>query len=362
MTTSVLVTGGAGYIGSHMTKMLSEDGYDVIVLDSLERGNAETARFGTLVQADIADRQAVDRIFQQHKIDTVLHFAAFAYVGESVDRPDIYYRNNVVGTLNLLDSMRANQVGRFVFSSTCATYGVPSVLPITEDQLQSPINPYGESKLMIEKILRDYAHAFGIRSIALRYFNAAGCSEDGELGEQHDPETHLIPLVLFEAQRIQAGGDPSATKLMVFGDDFDTPDGTCIRDYIHVSDLCRAHVRAMQRMHNVPDAGAEQFNLGTNNGVSVLEVISKCSEITGVEIPFRMGGRRDGDPPELVSNASKAMQALDWSPQYTDISTSIEHAWRWFSTHRNVDQPSSSSGSGQADATAAESPPRSGAA
>jgi len=223
-----------------------------------------------------------------------------------------------------------------VFSSTCATYGVPAKLPITEDTAQQPINPYGHTKLVVEQILKDFAVAYDLGSISLRYFNAAGCTADGSLGEQHEPETHLLPLILFEAQRVAAGGDPNDTKLKIFGDDFNTPDGTCIRDYIHVTDLCSAHVAALDRLVTHNQRGAEQYNLGTNRGVSVLEVINACSKVTGVDIPYKIAARRAGDPPELVSDARKARDKLNWEPQYVDIETSVKNAWDWFQKNRRV--------------------------
>ena len=305
----------------------------VIVYDNLQRGNADAVTAGTLVEGDLHDTQTMDRLFQEHDIDAVMHFAALAYVGESVNEPSLYYRNNVTGTQCLLDTMRKHGVNKLVFSSTCATYGVPQSLPITEQTPQNPINPYGHSKLMVEQVLRDYASAYGLRSIALRYFNAAGCSEDASIGERHDPETHLLPLILFEALRIKNGGDPQDTALKVFGDDFDTRDGTCIRDYIHVNDLCSAHVKAFERMLDTPDAGAEQFNLGVNRGYTVLEVIETCSTVTGVKLTYQKVARRAGDPPELVADASRAMNELQWTPQYPDVSASITHAWNWFLKH-----------------------------
>lgn len=333
MPHTILVTGGAGYIGSHMVRLLDQQGYQVIVYDNLQRGNADAVIAGTLVEGDLHDTQALDHLFQEHNIDAVMHFAALAYVGESVNEPSMYYRNNVTGTQCLLDAMLKQGVNKLVFSSTCATYGVPQSLPITEDTPQHPINPYGQSKLMVEQVLRDYATAYGLRSIALRYFNAAGCSEDASVGERHDPETHLLPLILFEALRIKAGGNPQDTALKVFGEDFDTRDGTCIRDYIHVNDLCSAHIKAFERMLNTPSAGAEQFNLGVNRGYTVLEVIDACSKITGVELTYQKVARRAGDPPELVADASRAMNELQWTPQYADINVSIAHAWNWFLKH-----------------------------
>jgi len=327
---TILVTGGAGYIGSHMVRMLDKQGYQVIVYDNLKRGNADAVVAGTLIQGDLHDADTLDKLFSTHSIDAVMHFAALAYVGESVSQPDLYYYNNSTGTQSLLDSMRRHNVKTLVFSSTCATYGVPQNLPITENTPQHPINPYGYSKLMVEQLLKDYAVAYGLRSIALRYFNAAGCSEDGAIGERHDPETHLLPLILFEALRVKAGGDKADTALKVFGNDFDTRDGTCVRDYIHVHDLCSAHIKAFERMLETPEEGAEQFNLGVNRGYTVLEIIDICRQVTGVDVTYNNVARRAGDPPELIADASHAMQLLKWTPQYADVTHSITHAWNWF--------------------------------
>lgn len=333
MSKKILVTGGAGYIGSHMVRLLDHRGFDVVVYDNLERGNADAVVAGELIEGDLHEAEKLDHVFKTHDITAVMHFAALAYVGESVHEPAMYYKNNVAGTQSLLDTMINNDVKKLVFSSTCATYGVPEELPITEDTPQNPINPYGQSKLMVEQILKDYSTAYDLRSIALRYFNAAGCAEDGSIGERHDPETHLLPLILFEALRVQAGGDPADTNLMVFGDDFDTRDGTCVRDYIHVNDLCSAHIAAFDRMERMPESGAEQFNLGVNRGYTVLEVIDACREVTGINFSYNKVARRAGDPPELVANASKAMNSLQWSPAHADIKDSITHAWNWFSKH-----------------------------
>lgn len=333
MATTILVTGGAGYIGSHMVRLLDQQGYKVVVYDNLQRGNADAVVAGTLIEGDLHDTESLSRVFSEHDIDAVMHFAALAYVGESVHEPAMYYHNNVTGTQCLLDTMRKHHVSKLVFSSTCATYGVPGQLPITEDTPQNPINPYGQSKLMVEQVLKDYAVAYGLRSIALRYFNAAGCSEDASIGERHDPETHLLPLILFEALRVKAGGNPDDTALKVFGDDFDTRDGTCIRDYIHVNDLCSAHIKAYERMLDTPDLGAEQFNLGVNRGYTVLEVIETCAKVTGVKLDCKKVERRAGDPPELVADASHAMRELQWTPQYADITHSITHAWQWYQKH-----------------------------
>jgi len=333
MSHTILVTGGAGYIGSHMVRLLDQQGYNVVVYDNLKRGNADAVIAGTLIEGDLHDSNCLDAVFSKHSIDAVMHFAALAYVGESVNEPSMYYHNNVTGTQSLLDSMRKHDINKLVFSSTCATYGIPEKLPITEQTPQNPINPYGQSKLMVEQILKDYAVAYDMRSIALRYFNAAGCSEDTSIGERHDPETHLLPLILFEALRVKSGGNPADTNLMVFGSDFDTRDGTCVRDYVHVNDLCSAHIKAFERMQKHPDEGAEQFNLGVNRGYTVLEVIKACSKITGVELTYNSVDRRAGDPPELVADASSAMQALGWDPAHADITESITHAWDWFVKH-----------------------------
>ena len=333
MTKTLLVTGGAGYIGSHMVRMLDQRGFDVVVYDNLERGNRDAVTAGVLIEADLHDTERLNSVFESHDIQAVMHFAALAYVGESVHEPALYYRNNVTGTQCLLDTMRSHEVNKLVFSSTCATYGVPATLPITEETPQNPINPYGHSKLMVEQILKDYSVAYGFRSIALRYFNAAGCAEDGSLGERHDPETHLLPLILFEALRVQSGGDPADSTLRVFGDDFDTRDGTCVRDYIHVNDLCSAHIAAFERMLNTPQLGAEQFNLGVNRGYTVLEVIDACRQVTGIDFTYNSVARRAGDPPELVADASRAMNELKWNPVHADVKDSIRHAWNWFSAH-----------------------------
>lgn len=346
MRKKILVTGGAGYIGSHMVRLLTRAGHQVVVYDNLHRGNRDAVPADILVEGDLLDRPRIDKLFAEHSIDAVMHFAALAYVGESVQQPSQYYRNNVSGTQSLMDAMCAHKVKQLVFSSTCATYGVPEKLPITEATPQNPINPYGQSKLMVEKMLADYAVAYGLSSIALRYFNAAGCAEDGSLGERHEPETHLLPLILFEALRIKAGGNAKDTSLKVFGSDFDTRDGTCIRDYIHVNDLCSAHIRALDRLLASPDVQdttrggetmtsgcAEQYNLGTNHGYTVLEVIETCRRITGVDIQYQSVERREGDPPELVADASLAMNKLGWTPDYADIEHSIQHAWDWYCTH-----------------------------
>ena len=329
MSYSILVTGGAGYIGSHMVKMLAAAGHAVTVFDNLSRGFRDAVVAGEFVEGDLRNKKDVERLFSGRKFDAVMHFAALAYVGESVTSPREYYENNVAGTLNLLEGMLDAGVKNFVFSSTCATYGVPTEIPITESHTQHPINPYGYTKLVIEKMLADFSVAYGLNSISLRYFNAAGCDEEGEVGERHDPETHLIPLVLLEALRVKAGGDPADTQLAVFGDDFDTPDGTCVRDYIHVTDLCSAHMAAMERLCNDKADGAEFYNLGNGNGFSVKQVIETCSRVTGVDIQYRVVGRRAGDPPFLVGSADKAREVLGWRPVFVGLDEIVETAWGW---------------------------------
>lgn len=336
MSLTLLVTGGAGFIGSHMVRLLLQQGHEVVVYDNLKRGNRDAVPAHALEVGELSDKTRLSALFQRHDFDAVLHFAALAYVGESVSDPASYYNNNVAGSLALVDTMCAHEVKRLVFSSTCATYGEPTHLPITENTPQHPINPYGQSKLMVEQVLKDYARAYQLQSVALRYFNAAGCAEDGSTGERHDPETHLLPLILLEALRVRAGGDPALSRLKVFGDDFQTRDGTCVRDYIHVDDLCSAHIAALGRLMKDEHHGAEQYNLGTNHGYTVLEVINACRRVTGVNFQYEQVGRRAGDPPELVADASLAMERLGWSPRYADIEHSIQHAWNWFVAHESI--------------------------
>ncbi|THD77695.1 MAG: UDP-glucose 4-epimerase GalE [Phenylobacterium sp.] len=326
--TTVLVTGGAGYIGSHACKALAKAGYTPVVYDSLVYGHEWAVKWGPLERGDILDVQRLAEVIAAHRPAAVMHFAAFAYVGESVIDPAKYYRNNVLGTLSLLDAMRAAGLDKLVFSSTCATYGVPATTPIREDDPQAPINPYGASKLMVERILADYRVAYGLRSVALRYFNAAGCDPDGELGEEHDPETHLIPLVLEAA----AGLRPSIT---VYGDDYATPDGTCIRDYVHVSDIAEAHVQALQALQ----AGAElrpAYNLGGGAVLSVADVIAAASAVTGRAVPVAMGARRPGDPPVLSADASRAADDLGWRPRHPHIEDMLASAWTWQQRQGNL--------------------------
>ncbi len=320
---NVLVTGGAGYVGSHAARLLASQGHEVWVYDNLVFGHRAAVEPGRLVVGDLLDRGKVEEVLRDKRIDAVMHFAAFAYVGESVTDPAKYYQNNVIGTISLMEAMRAAGVSRIVFSSSCATYGEPEQVPIRESQLQRPINPYGFTKLVIEHALADYAHAYGWGYAALRYFNASGASADGDLGEDHDPETHLIPLVL----QVALG---QREHIAVFGDKHATPDGTCIRDYIHVDDLATAHLAALERL----ERGVElKLNLGTGRGSSVNEVIDACRKVTGLSITARVAGPRAGDPPALVADASQARRELGWEPRYTEITPIIETAWRWHRAH-----------------------------
>lgn len=317
---AVLVTGGAGYIGSHACKALAKLGYLPVAYDNLVHGHDWAVRWGPLERGDVRDGTRLREVFARHNPTAVMHFAAFAYVGESVTDPGKYYRNNVAGSLTLLETMRDCGGGRIVFSSTCATYGVPETLPISEDAPQRPINPYGASKLMVERMLADFGQAHGIGWVALRYFNAAGADPAGDLGEDHDPETHLIPLVLDAAS-----GRGAAVS--IFGTDYDTPDGTCVRDFIHVADLADAHVLALQVLEHSGAPAA--YNLGVGRGHSVREVIAAAARVTGRHVPVRVSGRRPGDPPALVSDASKARATLGWEPRVTDIAEVVRTAWAW---------------------------------
>jgi UDP-glucose-4-epimerase GalE len=333
MNPSVLIIGGAGYIGSHMVKTLNDAGYRTTVFDNLSRGFRDAVMTGDFVHGDLLNISNVRDLFQSRTFDIVMHFSALCYVGESVQYPLMYYRNNVEGTVNLLKGMKESGVNKFVFSSSCAVYGIPGTIPITEEQPKNPVNPYGWTKLFVEQILTDAAHAHGLRSVSLRYFNAAGLDPEGVLGERHDPETHIIPLVLKEALRVQQGGKPEDINLRVFGDDYDTPDGTCIRDYIHVQDLCDAHTAAMNLLLEEQVNGAEAFNLGNGKGFSVTEVIEACRRVTGIDIRYKVAKRRPGDPPRLVGSALKAKEVLKWEPKYTDLDKIIVTAWNWFKAH-----------------------------
>ncbi len=322
----ILVTGGAGYIGSHYVMQAIEAGESVVVLDNLAYGHREAVVDGAeLIVGDMSDRGLLDQIFSQHRIDAVVHFAAFAYVGESVTAPRKYYLNNTVATLNVLNAMVDHGVLKFVFSSTCATYGNPQYMPIDEKHPQSPINPYGESKFFVEKMLQAYNNAYGLRFCALRYFNAAGADPEGKIGESHDPETHLIPLVLQTATG-------QRDTISIFGTDYDTPDGTCIRDYIHILDLARAHGLSLKRLRDGAESGF--FNLGTETGISVTEVIETCRRITGKPIPTLFKDRRPGDPARLVASATKARTELGWEPQFADLDSIVRTAWTWEQNRR----------------------------
>lgn len=315
----VLVTGGAGYIGSHTAKALARAGHEPVVFDNLSTGHRWAVKWGPLVEADLADRAAIGNALSDHAIDAVIHFAACAYVGESMQDPGKYFRNNVSGTLNLLDAMQEMGVKKIVFSSSCATYGMPEFLPISEDHPTNPVNPYGESKLMVEKMLRWYGEIHDLKWISLRYFNAAGADPDGEIGEVHDPETHLIPLAIAAAL-------DESMRLAVFGTDYPTPDGSAVRDYIHVADLAGAHLLALESMDRINN---QAFNLGTGNGVSVLEIIKRVSGVSGKTIEPVLGERRAGDPPVLVADAQKAKRVLGWKPLYPDVSDCLKTAMEW---------------------------------
>lgn len=315
---NILVVGGAGYIGSHTVRHLQQKGYQCIVFDNLVYGHKASVVVDHFVEGDLSDKSAIQRVFDQYEIEAVVHFAAYAYVGESVKEPQKYYFNNVVGTLNLLEVMLANKVNKIVFSSTCASYGEPQYTPIDEFHPQQPINPYGTTKLVIEKVLADYQKAYGLQYIALRYFNAAGASADGFIGESHAPETHLIPLVL----KAITGENPS---IKVFGTDYPTPDGTCIRDYIHVEDLASAHRLALEKLNHFQGC----LNLGTGVGTSVKEIIEAAELVSGKQCPVIYEARREGDPAALYAANTKAVEVLGWQPQYMDIKDIIQTAWHW---------------------------------
>lgn len=317
---TILVTGGAGYIGSHTVKYLLNNNYNVVVVDNLVYGHKEAVLTENFEQIDLADKVALDNVFKKYKIDAVIHFAAFTYVWESVTNPQKYYWNNVVTTLNLLDTMIENWVKNIVFSSTCATYGTPQYTPIDEKHPQNPINPYGKTKFMMEQMMADYETAYGLKYIALRYFNAAGADAQGELGEVHDPETHLIPLVLKSIK-------DEIPHITIFGTDYNTADGTCIRDYIHVEDLADAHMKAVEKLFETQKSYC--INLGTGIGTSVKEIIKAAEKVTGKKVPLVYGSRRAGDPAKLYASNQKAKEVLNWSPKYTDIHEIIKTAWIW---------------------------------
>lgn len=320
MSQSILVTGGAGYIGSHACKALAGAGYLPVAYDNLSRGHREAVRWGPLVEGDIADDSRLGTAITEHRVSAVMHFAAYAYVGESVGDPGLYYRNNLCGTLAMLEVLRDRGVRNIVFSSTCATYGLPETVPIRETAPQCPVNPYGETKLAIERALYWYGQAHQLRWVALRYFNAAGADRDGEIGEDHEPETHLVPLVLQAAlSRREA--------IEVYGTDYSTPDGTAIRDYIHVDDLADAHLRALERL--LAGGEAIALNLGTGRGHSVREVIAAAERVCGRKIPLREGPRRPGDPPALVADPALAARTLGWRAQHSSLDTIIRTALAW---------------------------------
>lgn len=317
---TILVVGGAGYIGSHMVKILIRAGYQVVILDNLATGYRDAISGGDFVFGDTADKLSLDRLLSGYSIDGIMHFASFIQVGESVQHPSKYYQNNVAATLNLLDAMVAHRIPALIFSSSAAIFGEPAYTPIDEQHPKQPINPYGLSKWMVEQVLADYDQAYGLKSVCLRYFNAAGADPEGQLGERHEPETHLIPLVLQAASgRRQA--------ITVFGQDYDTPDGTCIRDYIHINDLCQAHLLALEYLFQGGSSTA--YNLGNGSGFSVTEVIEIAKQITNRPITVIMGERREGDPARLVADSQQIQTQLGWQPQYADLATIIAHAWQW---------------------------------
>jgi UDP-glucose-4-epimerase GalE len=330
MTNRVLVTGGAGYIGSHAAKALDAAGYEPVVFDNLARGHRSAVRWGPFIEGDLANRALLGDSLRRLEIGAVMHFAASAYVGESMTKPELYFGNNVVNSVNLLEAMRETGVRQIVFSSTCATYGIPQSVPIREEMPQRPINPYGESKLMVERMLHWYGVAHGFAHMALRYFNAAGADPDGEIGEHHDPETHLIPLVLDAA----LGRRP---RVEIYGTDYPTPDGTAVRDYIHVSDLAEAHVLALKHLQEGGASGA--LNLATGQGHSVRDVIAAAERVTRRTVPRHEIERRAGDPPALVADAGRARQILGWNPRLSDLETIVATAWRWHAAHFAAPEP-----------------------
>ena len=320
MSKHVLVTGGAGFIGSHTAKQLAQGGHEPICFDNLSEGHRWAVKWGPLVEADLSDAELLRDVMREYRVEAVIHFAASAYVGESVENPRKYFRNNVINALHVLEAMHDAAVPRIVFSSTCATYGVPQTLPMSEAHPQLPVNPYGESKLFVERALRWFAQAYGLQWMALRYFNAAGADPEGQIGEDHHPETHLIPLAIGAA----LGERP---YLQIFGTEYPTPDGTAVRDYIHVSDLALAHLLALD--HLVRGGGSMPLNLGTGRGHSVREVVETVERVSGRAVPVREEDRRAGDPEALVADASQAAAVLGWSPRYPELESMVETAWNW---------------------------------
>ncbi|MBT4862015.1 MAG: UDP-glucose 4-epimerase GalE [Gammaproteobacteria bacterium] len=322
----ILVVGGAGYIGSHMAKMLSKSGHHVVTLDNLSTGYRDAVKYGEFVEGDIADSSILDQVFSSTRFDGVMHFASYIEVGESVIDPGKYFRNNFSNTLNLLDAMVRHDVKNFIFSSTAAIFGEPDYVPIDEKHPKKPINPYGKSKLMVEQALEDYEKAHGLQSVCLRYFNAAGADPDGELGERHNPETHLVPLILQAAS-----GRRDA--ISIFGRDYSTADGSCVRDYIHIVDLCSAHLIALTKL--VKGSGSKRYNLGNGNGFSVIEVIEVVKKVTSRSFNVIEAERRPGDPATLVADSTLARSELNWVPEYDDLSVITQHAWEWEMSHFN---------------------------
>jgi UDP-glucose 4-epimerase len=316
----ILIVGGAGYIGAHINKQLNINGYDTIIFDNLSHGHQDFVKWGTFEGGDLGNIEEIREIFKKYPITAVMHFAAFTYVGESVENPEKYYRNNVCNTLNLLQVMREFEVNKLVFSSTCATYGDPVEIPITENHPQNPISPYGRGKLMVENIMADYSRAYNLKYVSLRYFNAAGADSESEIGEFHEPETHLIPLILDAASG-------KRKNIKIFGTNYSTPDGTCVRDYIHVTDLADAHLKALKYLENGGDS--DYFNLGNGNGFSVREVIEMARKVTGKNIIAVEDSRRPGDPPVLVGSSDKIRKILKWNPEYDDLYQIILTAWMW---------------------------------
>ncbi|MEM4525371.1 MAG: UDP-glucose 4-epimerase GalE [Methanothermobacter sp.] len=315
----IFIVGGAGYIGSHVNKFLSNKGYETLILDNLSKGHEEFVKWGKFIKGDLKNKRLLDKIFKEYDISAVMHFAALTDVRDSIKDPGSYYKNNVKNTLNLLDAMQKNNINKFIFSSTCAVYGDPMETPITENHPCNPISPYGRSKLMIENILEDYSNAYDFNYVSLRYFNAAGADPQTEIGEWHEPETHLIPIILDVAIG-------KRENVQIFGTDYPTPDGTCIRDYIHVMDLADAHYKALRFLEKDK---SEIFNLGNGDGFSVKEIIETCREVTGEEISTIKSDRRPGDPPILIGSSEKARKILKWKPEFTDIKNIIKTAWKW---------------------------------
>jgi UDP-arabinose 4-epimerase len=335
--TTILVTGGAGYIGSHTCKALAAKGFVPVTYDNLSCGHRWAVRWGPFIQGDLADVVLLETVLREYNIKAVIHFAAFAYVGESMRDPGKYFQNNIVNSLNLLQAMQKAGIDRLVFSSSCATYGIPDELPINESHRQAPVNPYGESKLFVERALHWYDQAHELRSMALRYFNAAGADPEGEIGEEHDPETHLVPLVIQAALGRRS-------SIEIFGVDYPTKDGTAVRDYVHVTDLANAHVAALGYL--ISGGSSDVINLGTGHGYSVKEVISAVEDIAGRRVPAISANRRLGDPPELIADAAKARSIIQWIPQYSALETIVETAWRWTESAKFCvsDEPKATSG------------------